>query len=303
MKLLQKQTGPRPWPSPNTGSPDPSLTLDRPLPTIAHCSLGPRSELPTYTQRHAHTRALEKVCTDSVDVSTSVTCRSHSGLSRRAHTAVTWAHSHPTNTRARPSHTGPVPVTHPQNSRGPHIAPRVHAHKGGTQMHTPLKHTYSNGSECAQMLLPHPKDPTHTHTHTDHCPSTFHLGKTRPRLAPSALSPPWLKTGPALPAPACLGGAPPAPSASCQLSRGHCALCYWLPLLHVAGPTPSSWACHLSIWDPAWAPPSPFLQAVGKVPAPQNRGPGGRACWQDPRGKGQPSRASHHYPLVPSSSD
>lgn len=119
----------------------------------------------------------------------------------------------------------------------PHTGPWTHAHKKGvTRMHMQVKHTYNNGSECTQTHLPYPRETP------QHRPLPLNLPswQTWPRLAPSVLSPLWPKTGPALPAPACLGGALPAPNASCQLSTGHSALCCWLPFLHVASSTPSS---------------------------------------------------------------
>lgn len=179
-----------------------------------------------------------------------------------------------------------MPVTHIQNHLGPHTGPRIYAHnKRGIQMHMQIKRTYNNGSKCTQTHFPHPKEILPS---KDHCPSTFPLGKTRPRLALSALSPPWPRTGPALPALACLGGALPA--LSCQLPAQQRAQC---PVLLAAAhahcrPHPLLLGCHLSIWDPAWAPPSPFLQAVGRVPDPQSWGPAGEAFWQDPRSKGEP---------------
>lgn len=78
------------------------------------------------------------------------------------------------------------------------------------------------------------------------------FGQTRPRLAPSALSPAWPRE--ALPAPACSGGAPPAPS--CQLPAASSA----------KGTVPCAAGCcsHTSPAPPT--PPRPATSASGTQP-------------------------------------
>lgn len=220
--------------------------------------------------------------------STHMTRRSHVGLCHKgAHTAVVRAHSLPVRTSERDPHANTSGCQSPTRT-----APRIRASsKRGLQRHTQIRHTH-NRSACVHTHHPHPKRNSPSR---DHCPSTFCLGKTRPGLAPLALSSPWPGTDPARPAPACSGGAPPAPSASCQLSTGQGALGSWLPPRHVAGPTPSSWACRLSTWAPAWVLPRPFLQSAGRASDPQSWG---LREGQDPSGKAQPIPS----PLVPSPS-
>lgn len=81
---------------------------------------------------------------------------------------------------------------------------------------------------------------------------------------------------PCLPWPAWVGPRLlPAPAASSAQGRvPHAAACR--SDMSLGPPPPPRPACHLSIWAPAWAPPRPFLQAVGRVTGPQSWEPGGR---------------------------
>lgn len=142
----------------------------------------------------------------------------------------------------------------------------------------------------------------HTHTHTppqkefpsrDHGPSTSRLGRARPRRAPSAPSSPWPETDPALPAPACSGGAPPAPSASGQLSTGQGALApgrrsllLGLPHQHL-GPSLGS------------TQPAP---AGSRQDADPRAGAKRRGLLARPRGKAQPIQSLHRRALAPAPS-
>lgn len=217
MNLLQEQIVPRSWPSPKPGSCDPSRS--RPLLTIRAQDLNY-----SYTHRHeTHTHTLGKAYTDPVDVFHKHSTQKLCGPFQRGHTHS----SHmdiplpPKHIHARPSHKhARVPVTHTQNYQG---LPQIHGYVHTTREEYKCTHKSKAqavmGVSCTNASL-HPKEiPPHRPL-----PSALHLGKTRPRLAPLAPSPPWLNVSPALPAPACLGGAQPASSASCQLSRGHSAL-------------------------------------------------------------------------------
>lgn len=114
------------------------------------------------------------------------------------------------------------------------------------------------------------------------------LARQGPGLPHQLYPLPGPRQTPPLPALACLGGAPPAPSASCQLSTGrvpHAAGCR--SGMSLAPPPPPRPACHLNIWATAWVPPSLLLQAVGRATDHQSWEPGEGAHWQDPREKEQ----------------